>query len=194
MDIPIKQYEEALKYVSKIKALYPNVKKLYVCGHSLGGIVAKMIAPRTGLNTVAFNSPGVVQFLKAKNLPYFRAPISNAMCAVPMSQTVITYCANGDPIGNLRHDNDVGVYKWLPVLGEKKIPDNEDRIDGKNLVKGLLDMSNGIFDANDAEFDKGLSEIPGYEKAVVEARLLNFHYMKLIYEALKKSDYKNDRV
>ena len=189
-DIPVKQYEEALNFVAKVKALYPNVKKLYVCGHSLGGIIAKMIAPRIGLNTIAFNSPGVVQFLKKRNLPWVRAYNSDAMCSIPAKQTIITYCANGCPIGNLRHDNDVGVYKWLPVLGEKRIPDSSDRINFTKLAGSIMELNMDPIDAID--------NIPDFvkhtfinEQGIV---LLKYHSMVEMYVSLKSGLYQNDRI
>ena len=177
-DKVVDQYDEALKFVKLIQNSFQwsALKKKYVCGHSLGGILAKMIAPRTGLDTIAFNSPGVVQYLKKRKLPYIRAPFSDARCSIPQRQTIITYCANGCPIGNLRHDNDVGPYKWLPVLGEKRIPDQDDRI--KNVV------------GNDALAALFPSE---FVKTAL-SNLLDYHKMGDMYAALKKSNYSNDRI
>ena len=196
LDKLTKQYDEALTFVKMIQTsfIWSGVKNKYVCGHSLGGIVAKMIAPRTGLNTVAFNSPGVVEYLKKRHLPWFKVSNSDAMCSIPTKQTIITYCANGCPIGNLRHDNDVGPYKWLPVLGEARIPDNLDRIDGKNLKKALLDIYVAGADFAPGAVDKGISELPGFDKAAIDTKLTQYHSMRDMYVAIKQSKYKNDRI
>ena len=190
----IEQYDQAIRYFESLKSRYSDMKKFYICGHSLGGIVAKMIFPRTKVNTIAFNSPGVVQYLKENNKPYVKSGSSDARCVPMIDPYAITYCANGDPIGNLRHDNDVGAYKWLPVLGEERIPDQADKIDRKNLIKGLLDASTGIFDGNVDEYKKGVNEIPEFDKAAYFARLVKYHGMDDLYTALKQSSYKNDRV
>ncbi len=120
MNKVVTQYEEAIGFTHMIRNHYAlsGMKKIYVCGHSLGGIVAKMIAPLTGFDTIAFNSPGVMEYLVKRHLPSHclkarKVPYKDAFD----EQKIITYCAKGDPIGNLRHDNDLGPYKFVDVLG-----------------------------------------------------------------------------
>ena len=168
-DKAVEQYDEALKFVKLIQNAFQwsALKKKYVCGHSLGGILAKMIAPRTGLDTIAFNSPGVVQYLKHRNLPYTKSNFNDSSSSISRKQTIITYCANGCPIGNLRHDNDVGSYKWVSVKGEERIPDQHDRIYDKVFINAAIDA--GI-------------------------TLTKYHKMGDLYKVLKTSEYKNDRI
>lgn len=59
----LQQYEDAREfYYEMLKYLKKHKPIQYVCGHSLGGILAKMIAPNTQVTTCAFNSPGVLDF------------------------------------------------------------------------------------------------------------------------------------
>lgn len=159
------QYSEALEFVARVKRnqRFKDLKRFYVCGHSLGGIIGKMIAPRTELSTIAFNSPGVREYLIKRNLPSFlKHPF--------LEQKVVTYCANGDPIGNLRHDNDVGSYKFVDVLGGEKIPDDHDRLNDLTFIKDVI-------------FDKG-----------VHFKFLKYHGMGDMYKAIKRSQFKNDKI
>jgi len=104
-------YEQAKKFYSDIAFSNDFVIRenpiVAVTGHSLGGIIAKMIAPITGLSTYTFNSPGVKQYLKEKNLPN----------GLGFSQEIITFYAKGDAIGNFRRDNDFGTHIPLSVKG-----------------------------------------------------------------------------
>ena len=110
-------YKQAVKFYTMVSVL-PIVKKypLVACtGHSLGGIMAKMIAPTTGLSTYTFNSPGVLQILKKNKLP----------TGLKKGQEVLTFIATADPVGHLRSDNDLGKpsdHILLPVLNGKNIP------------------------------------------------------------------------
>ena len=119
------QYEEAISFFHTVKNhyLFSGIQKIYVCGHSLGGILAKMVAPITGYDTIAFNSPGVREYLDLRHLPTHYSGIK----ATPYKdafdrQQIITYCARADTIGNLRHDNDLGSYKFVDVKGGQQIP------------------------------------------------------------------------
>ena len=71
MNVATSQYKEAKTFwhIMKDHYLFSDVKKMYLCGHSLGGIVAKMIAPMTGLDTIAFNSRDVKVYLINRHLP-----------------------------------------------------------------------------------------------------------------------------
>lgn len=121
MDKVTSQYDEALCFWFSIHNYVKlrKISKLYVTGHSLGGIIAKMISPLTGCDTIAFNSPGVREYLQRRKLPAHKRTAT---------QTIITFCAKADPIGNLRHDNDLGPYRWVDVEGGKQIPESEDRL------------------------------------------------------------------
>ena len=88
---------------------YFNIK--YVCGHSLGGIMAKMIACQLNLDGVAFNSPSVKNVIKQYNI----------LADYKSIRTV--YCKN-DPVTNLDCD----------LLGEKYILDAGYSIDDKEKV------------------------------------------------------------
>ena len=172
-DKAIEQYDEALEFVKMIKNSFQwsALKMKYVCGHSLGGIIAKMIAPRTGLNTIAFNSPGVKQYLKEKK-PQFAIKTFSG-------QRIITYCAKGDTIGNFRSDNDFEPYKFVDVLGGAKIPDKDSRL--SRLPELIIDS----FIEEKSENKKHKFRTP-----------MTYHSMIKLYEALKKKDsiYRNDRI
>ena len=99
------------------------------------------------------------------------------MCSIPTKQKIITYCANGDPIGNSRHDNDVGSDKWLPVKGEARIPDQSDRV--KNVFEN--DALAAIFPSE-------------FVEDTVKAYLTKYHSMKDKYQTLKNSRYKNGTI
>lgn len=122
------QYEQVMRFWFSIRHFtgLRKINKLYVTGHSLGGIIAKMISPITGCDTIAFNSPGVREYLQRRELPTYKRTIE---------QKIITYCARADPIGNLRHDNDLGKYMWVDVKGGEKIPDSEDRLNSWEFLR-----------------------------------------------------------
>ena len=96
-----------------------------------------------------------------------------------------------NPIGNLRHDNDFEPYKFVDVKGEEQIPEQYDRIDGKKIKESLYDIFDGATSFNTDLIDKGISEIPKYEKYLVKNGL-GYHSMNDMYESLKKSEYQYD--
>ena len=93
-----------------------NLKKQYVCGHSLGGILAKYVINTSKCDTITFNSPGVKEYLKRNN------------CAAEnmSGKEVVTYYANGDAIGNFHRDkdHDIGEHNPVNVLDGPIIPNN----------------------------------------------------------------------
>ena len=111
-NIKMSEYNELQKYMIYLNSMfggsyydeqnkendYYNIK--YVCGHSLGGIMAKMIACQLNLDAVAFNSPSVKNVIKQYNI------LSNYKSI----RTV--YCKN-DAVTNLNPD----------LLGKKYILD-----------------------------------------------------------------------
>ncbi len=110
-------YKQAIHFYNYVLCL-PFIKyyPLIACtGHSLGGIIAKMIAPVTGLSTYTFNSPGVLQILRENNFPI----------GLRLGQEVLTFIAEADPVGHLRWDNDFGGKEedhiFLPVFDGKRI-------------------------------------------------------------------------
>ena len=190
----IEQYDQALIYFQNLQKRFSNVTRFYVCGHSLGGIVSKMIFPRTKVNTIAFNSPGVSEYLKDNNKPFIKSASSDARCMPILDPMAITFCANGCPIGNLRHNNDVGPYIWLPVKGEDRIPDKSDEIDLKSLETSLLMMLEGRLTGDGDMVNEGYNEMPDFDKAAIKARLTKYHSMADMYNAIKNSEkYKNTR-
>lgn len=116
---------------------------------------------------IAFNSPGVKEYLINRHLPshYFGKDRDRND-----PQQIVTYCAKGDPIGNLRHDNDLGPYKFVDVLGGKQIPEKDDRLNNETFLKYTIKNKNEyVF-------------------------LTKFHGMSDMYHALKESEYRHDRV
>ena len=73
-----------------------------------------MMAPVTGLDTIAFNSPGVKECLEKH---HFLSGI------VTHAQRVVTYNAETDLIGNFRINYRLGDIKIVPLIEEKKIVD-----------------------------------------------------------------------
>ena len=193
LDKSIEQYDQALSYFGYLQKRFSNVKKFYVCGHSLGGIVSKMIFPKTKVNTIAFNSPGVVEYLNKMHKPCTKSASSDAMCMPILDPMALTFCANGCPIGNLRHDNDVGPYKWLPVQGEARIPDSVDRIGGTDFTNSVIDIIDGEIHGDKHLIDQGLNEMPEFVKVAFENKL-KYHSMRDMYTSLINSNYKNDRI
>jgi len=141
----VRQAKSFFSYISKDN-YWKKAPRTYICGHSLGGIVAKIIAPQLKCDTIAFNSPGVGEYLDHQNLSRCTAGIN-----------VRTYLAEGDPIGNLRRDNDVGDHKFVQVKDGQHILEEHDRMADRE-----------------------------YFKAVARARLLNYHPIKYMYHTLKR--------
>lgn len=109
-------YADALNFYDFV-IHHPIVKKYplkAVCGHSLGGILAKSIAPVTGITTYAFNSPGVLDYLKN---------VVKKPTLLKHGQRVRTYISNADPIGNLKWKCDLGDHIFIPVFGAKYLND-----------------------------------------------------------------------
>jgi len=108
-------YEQALRFYREVgmsnnKILREN--PIVACtGHSLGGIIAKMIAPVTGLSTYTFNSPGVKPYLRNNKL----------QMGILANQEIVTFYAKGDWIGNFHREMDFGTHIPLSVLGSKDI-------------------------------------------------------------------------
>ena len=127
-NISLPQYKRACDFWRYLKNgfIYSKIDLHYVCGHSLGGILAKLIAPVTGLKTVAFNSPGVKEFLTSQNP---RLP-SNVY-----PNQVVNFCASSDPIGMFRSDNDLGKYTKLDIknYSEKIKPLSQEETRVKSL-------------------------------------------------------------
>lgn len=63
MNWNIKQFEALKKVYRILKVSIKENPIKFVCGHSLGGILAKLLSPISKQATCAFNSPGVLDFL-----------------------------------------------------------------------------------------------------------------------------------
>ena len=132
------QYAEIKDYINFLKnsVIYKNINIKYCCGHSLGGILAKAIAPVSELDTIAFNSSGVKAFLIQNNLK------SN----VKTDQTIITYTANGDLVGNFRtYEDTTKSYKFDVSEDFGKhiyVPVNGDTDNSKIIIKAQHSMKN----------------------------------------------------
>lgn len=152
-------YDEAIKYYQYLQTL-PVLKNypLRACtGHSLGGIIAKMIAPITSLSTYTFNSPGVRQCLQENNLP---ENINHH------TQEILTFIAKGDVIGNFRSDNDLGKeghnHVYLAVRGSKQTP--------YVSLKQLTTMEGLLYLVDSATDYHGIDEMFEYLKNKEHAR------------------------
>ncbi len=115
----LQQYEDAKEFFYEMKKYLQKTKPMrYVCGHSLGGILAKMIAPNTHLPTCAFNSPGVLDFLlsvQAKKMESEKLPFNKDDIVINLGpkQVVVTFIANKDMIGETNHQMDLGSRFYL---------------------------------------------------------------------------------
>ncbi len=120
-DTKLQQYEDVKDFYHEMKKYLkdndkPEIK--YVCGHSLGGILAKMIAPITHLPTCAFNSPGVLDFLisvEAKKFEKEKIPFKKNEILINLApqQVIVTFIANKDMIGETKHHTDLGSRIYL---------------------------------------------------------------------------------
>lgn len=164
------QFSEAKNYAEIIKSshTWSALKKKYICGHSLGGIVAKVIAPMIGFDAIAFNSPGVKEYLKKRHPFYAKKSSAN--------QRIVTYCAKGDTIGNFRHDNDFEPYVFIDVNHGQKL---DDKIDRLATLPSLIKES--FIEKKDGEIHMRTP--------------MTYHSMKYMYTALKTDNiHKNDRI
>jgi hypothetical protein len=134
----------------------PTLKNfpLVACtGHSLGGTIAKMLAPVTGVSTYTFNSPGVLQILRENSpSPQELKPESSPKKLRP-GQEVLTFIANGDVVGNFRWEDDFGKKEehiFLPILGSERIPYTRVTqyltVDGIEYLKNTMMKYHGIVD------------------------------------------------
>jgi hypothetical protein len=137
----------------------PTLKKfpLVACtGHSLGGTIAKMLAPVTGVSTYTFNSPGVLQILrKYPSSPQKLRP----------GQEVLTFIANGDAVGNFRWEDDFGGKEdhiFLPILGSVRIP--------YTRLKQYLTVDGGKYFAKTLFNFHGIVDMFSYLKTTDDAR------------------------
>jgi pimeloyl-ACP methyl ester carboxylesterase len=73
---------------------HKNKPGVYVCGHSLGGAIAQVVANRGGFRMVTFNAPGVA-VLASRNLP-------------DATLTMTAIRAAGFVVGALRHPMQTG--------------------------------------------------------------------------------------
>jgi len=112
-NLAMSQYDDAILFCNIIKTspYWKNLTKIYICGHSLGGILAKMISPFSHLDTIAFNSPGVVNELTKQS----------KSTRLNFTQKIVTYIAQADLIGNFEHLHDFGAFKMVNVLNGKPL-------------------------------------------------------------------------
>lgn len=96
------QFTEAIQFYIFLQtySLWKGTTEKYVTGHSLGGMLSKGLAPITGLNTIAFNSPSMSKFLLDNHFSFHLQP----------GQKQATYSFRGDTIGNLIKGTDIGKY------------------------------------------------------------------------------------
>jgi pimeloyl-ACP methyl ester carboxylesterase len=76
-------FSEAEAYVRA----YRNKPNVYVCGHSLGGAIAQIVANRCGFRMVTFNAPGVA-VLASRNIAQGTAPMNLVRAAGLVVSTV----------------------------------------------------------------------------------------------------------
>ena len=138
-----------------------SLKKRYVCGHSLGGILAKYVINTSKCDTITFNAPGVIEYLDH----------NHCTAANVSGKTVVTYIAKADAIGNFHRDkyHDIGEHKLVDVLNGKQIPEKD-----TNSVSKLID-------------DADLDAVTHFHSPIF------YHGMVKMYEALKTSEYKDER-
>ena len=92
------------KLLNTTEKSWINAENKYVCGHSLGGILAKYSANIHKSTTVTFNSPGVLEYLKLRGQP----------TQIMSGKRVVTYYAYKDVIGNFHRTKDLGEH--IPVI------------------------------------------------------------------------------
>ena len=104
------QFTDAIQFYIFLQtySLWKDTTEKYVTGHSLGGMLAKALAPITGLNTIAFNSPSMSKFLLDNHFSLRLQP----------GQKQITYSSTKYFIGNVLSGTDTG--KYVPVEPDKK--------------------------------------------------------------------------
>lgn len=114
----LQQYKDAREFFYEIRDYLedndkPQIK--YVCGHSLGGILAKMIAPNTKVTTCAFNSPGVLDFLLSVEVKKNKKAVNKDDIIINLrpKQDDVTFIDNKDMVGETNHHTDLGSRIYL---------------------------------------------------------------------------------
>jgi hypothetical protein len=204
---PLKQYEEAKEFVNLIKKTAGS-PKIYVCGHSLGGILAKMIAPVSGLNTIAFNSPGVKEFLSShksyidiwhKIVLSVTADLALKTMSADIRSTIfdsverILNKNEGKNIQAHHLPNKLSSGQRVVTYCAKADPIGNLRNDNDFEPYKWLDVLGGekIPEAHDRLFDVEfmLDSIYRKNEGVI---LTRYHGMKDMYKAIQNTDLKND--
>ncbi len=108
----LQQSKDALSFYNSIKKskTYEKEPINFICGHSLGGIIAKVIGPRTDCHVCAFNSPGVLDYLYDKKLPI----------EIKNNQIIKTYVANMDVVGEFMGWAELGEREYLATTEKNK--------------------------------------------------------------------------
>ncbi len=129
-------YKSIIQFVGTVKKgkLYPGYKIDYITGHSLGGIMAKMVAPVTKTTTIAFNASGVRTYCIQNRLN------------TNISSVVKTYISKGDIVGHFREVEDFGNHYEVVVNGVKEIKllDAKSQHSMTNLFNTLTTNSIGL--------------------------------------------------
>lgn len=58
-----RQYKSAEAFIANLSKLYPG-NKMVITGHSLGGLLAQLVAAKFGIETVVFDSPGAKKMIE----------------------------------------------------------------------------------------------------------------------------------
>ncbi|WP_222435711.1 hypothetical protein [Fluviispira vulneris] len=154
--------QKALQFfkASKRSFLYEKIPIKYVCGHSLGGIIAKIIAPQTGCHTCAFNSPGVLEYMHARK---WSVHIKN-------DQVIRTYVANRDEVGEMKYYAELGERVYLATTDKNK----ESEVANKKLE-----------DITEENSQTYAALVNGFKTGGV----MPFHSMKDLFLYLRKNNY-----
>ncbi|WP_158999837.1 hypothetical protein [Pigmentibacter ruber] len=111
------QLNDLIEFHAKAKKHFFEIKKplKYVCGHSLGGILGKSLAPISKLPTCAFNSPGVLDFVlaNARRKGNKNITMEEFEAGMKSNQVIVTFVANRDMVGERKNDADLGTRIYL---------------------------------------------------------------------------------
>ncbi len=146
--------------------LYISKPIKYVCGHSLGGIISKMIAPLTKVDVCAFNSPGVIEFLEHLNWPI----------DILENQKIVTYVANRDEVGELKSYAELGERIYLATSH-------------KNQTRVIVPDIHGL--KYEDIFPNEAAASLGSQNALSNRMPMPFHSMSTLYKYLYDNNFEN---
>lgn len=171
-NINLDQVAYLVNFIHEImqKKEYSNRPIKFLCGHSLGGIIAKLVATITGLHTCAFNSPGVLKWLQMKG---WNVPTNS-------SSTIIkTYVVNHDEVGETFANFDIGERITLATT-------SNNTISCENLFSNKIDFN---LLSTYAKCDNII--IKSLHNYLTTKKIMGYHSMATLFDYMYQNNYEN---